>query len=765
MPNTDSIDIVLTEGVDLVTQSLDDVVRGNLIKPQINKLGTKLRFIIARKWNSWYPSYFTTNGGCYAFITRDLEEDVKKNSGVIVIDPGIRFSEILRDNFSIEPQDIRSVVVSHYHPDHTMGLFELLTLTHESQYPCTYYLNKTTYDSFKVFQGKYNKVVELTKNQVVKLAQYDKKRENRISRIRGTSGSHGKSRNNESIHVRTLKTFHEEVGNRHNCLGFNFQINSDGKAREVVILGDTDGNQNYLDLYIEYLKNANIAILHIGSYSQKDKSFGSGNKHLYKQGLLNIINCINCVRGGNIALREGKIVECLRESESLENNKKSCRFHKENYFNNLEAVFVSELGLEMAPITELLNSFNDFKWFSGLYPILIFSKFCNNEDEYIKNLESKFKNKFVCYDERLKLASRVYSTQSLRSLQDFLENVKKMENGSKSNYCKNLIKINNFSIFLIFQLFYLSILNVPSFRYKKNNAHNSTKIFLEGDGRDQTLYKLLTKFDKFCIEERFDLSLKDFESFEKESQNCGRKFKQPMKQDSELKFFISHLEITVRKFLTCLMDDIYIEGFRNETTDKMESYEDIQKNINYLAYYMLKSIKYLKSFSREDRIKIDHRENNFYEWENFVESISLFASNDKKILNLIEAKFEDNVDFSNIICLVALEMQNQTRDLRFAETDLRKDSTALSRILLKILQQYSDPRCLNDKSVKFFLSDLGIELDFSEIIRIKDAKRDEWVEIANAYQSIDHEGDLIIKPKVEWINRWNEFQEIGCPDI
>jgi len=153
---------------------LEQLVRGELIEPVLGE-NQQLKFLVARRWNSWYPSYFNTLGGCYVIQTRDNEHcgDKKdKNSGCIVIDPGFGFLNELRHKYKIEPHEIRSIIVSHFHPDHTAGIIEFLTLTHESKHPCNIYLNKTAFEYFKSFQGKYNRIYQLNGGQSVELAKY-----------------------------------------------------------------------------------------------------------------------------------------------------------------------------------------------------------------------------------------------------------------------------------------------------------------------------------------------------------------------------------------------------------------------------------------------------------------------------------------------------------------------------------------------------------------------------------------------------------------
>ena len=404
--------------VDLYNKVFEDFVTGKIIGPVSGQVRRDLTFAIARRWSSWYPSFFRTQGGCYAIITRDGIEDLKKNAGVIVVDPGINFGETLRKCFNIEPYDIRTVLVSHHHPDHTTGLYELLTLTHESHRPCIYYLNEGTYDAFKPFQGEYNHINELSKGQIIKLADYDF--------VPGSVAFDPLSKRRaikERVIAKTFQTFHKEIGDRHTSLGFIFNVQSGKNQHEIALLGDTDGNEGYLDTYLQYLKNAEIVVLHLGSFTKKD--FGQGNKHLYREGCTNIVNCICCVKGSKIILEEGKIEQCLRAGRIRKDNEgqiskagdvNTCCYHNKSFFRNLKLVLISELGLDIAPIEHIIESTRDLQWNSRLYPLMLFCKFFHDKDEYVVEFDKQTSEMGLALDERLKPQRIIFGTTAYRSL-------------------------------------------------------------------------------------------------------------------------------------------------------------------------------------------------------------------------------------------------------------------------------------------------------------------------------------------------------------
>lgn len=263
-----------------------------------------IRFLIARKWNSWYPSYFQVDGGCYAIVTRKAFK-LDKDPGVIVVDPGFRFLKVLRE-FDIEPIDIKNIVVTHFHPDHVAGLQEFLTLSFKSNHVCNIYLNETSYKVYQNYQTTNAIIHELTLGQIIKLAEYN----TRIS--------------SECIKLKSYQAFHREVGNRYKSISLKFDIEStfskDNKRKyKIGILGDTDGSEEYLNKYVDNFKDANMLCLHVGSYS--NLKYGSGHGHLYAKGL-----------------------------------KKLLKMLYENGFSKSQYIILSEFGLEMGTDEHIIDA-------------------------------------------------------------------------------------------------------------------------------------------------------------------------------------------------------------------------------------------------------------------------------------------------------------------------------------------------------------------------------------------------------------------------
>jgi hypothetical protein len=339
---------IITE-VESRERFLEQLVRGELIEPVLGE-NQQLKFLVARRWNSWYPSYFSTLGGCYVIQTRDNEHcgDKKdKNSGCIVVDPGFGFLNELRKKYKIEPHEIRSIIVSHFHPDHMAGVIEFLTLTHESKHPCNIYLNKTSFEYFKSFQGKYNRIYQLNGGQSVELAKYKFEQKN--------------SKLDESIYVRALKVHHAEIGNTHQSLGLIFTIKTGKVDWKLGILGDTDGSDLYMNEYVERFRGVNVLVLHLGTYS--DTNYGQGDKHLYRTGIIKLLN----------ALSEDATFKA-----------------------NLKLLILSEFGLEMAEIEELRNLCKDFVNSHNFFNMIAFYKFLSGDQhKFHRSMFSKFSNDVI----------------------------------------------------------------------------------------------------------------------------------------------------------------------------------------------------------------------------------------------------------------------------------------------------------------------------------------------------------------------------------
>lgn len=671
---------------------LDDIAKGRIIKPYPMN-SSILRFVIARKWNSWYPSYFNTEGGCYAFITRNVEPNEERNyAGVIAIDPGFNFMENLRRYFGVEPNNIRNIIVSHYHPDHVNGLFEFITLNHELKVPCSYYLNPTTYDFFRIFEG----VSEVVEEQKIRLVDYiviDNNFRNSVF-IEPNAEKYAK----DSIYFTALKTFHREIGNRHNSLGFSFDVLAAGKnPRKILLLGDTDGDPEYLEKYLGYIKDVEIAILHLGSYS--NRGYGKGDKHLYKRGLIDIFNCINCVRGGKIILKEGKIKECIdkgiisltaTDSVHRTTNSQLCKMHKEEgFFENLKLVLVSELGLEMAPIKDLSRSFDLFDWSSGLYPLLLFSKY------YSINMHDKSNRE----GEIDRLILDILGAKSVQALKEI---------NSKQQSITNRSKLYNSSTFLAYFLYYSALKN--EIRDLPNNKKRHYPLWRKIEDLMERLKPIdgerLTNYPFDIFIESFNTSLNK------------------MGIDAEIGLF----NIEIRNFiLELLKRSLIVE-------------ENLEATLLILLGFskeLFNAIKGIIRFGAVDNTDIDYREYNFEEIIQFAKSASFFPNEDLLgYINYLHDNFSSSA-FNNFMLLFSYLLDKQAKLIwpNIESISYEQEFPSLMKDLSEIMNNYSS------KNIKYFLSDIGIELDLSaKDLRIKDSLSN-WIRIDKASQYIDKEGN------------------------
>ena len=262
---------------------LKELVRGTYAYVR-SYLPGELSFGIARRWNSWYPSYFDVEGGCYVLIPGDLDPhnpDNEKDTriGVVVVDPGFKFMDVLRADYQIEPRDVSTVVVTHFHPDHMSGLLEYTTIMNTTKQPCNVYLNETTYATFKSLQNAYITVNELLDGQIQEVMRYVT-RDSKYVRVT----------------VKAVGVHHNEIGNQHRSLGLilettmaeseAFEPNSSTRYR-IGILGDTDGSSEYVPFYVHDFHEVDILILHLGTFS--NKKLGRGGKHLYIEGVRRVL--------------------------------------------------------------------------------------------------------------------------------------------------------------------------------------------------------------------------------------------------------------------------------------------------------------------------------------------------------------------------------------------------------------------------------------------------------------------------------------------
>jgi len=237
----------------------------NIIKKSdpIRSFPKKENFLIlARQWNSWYPSSLEVVGGCYFFNV---------NEEIIIVDPGFNtLEEIIKNKLDIRL--IRHVFVTHFHPDHLESLTKLLTRLTSPTHKIYIYLNSTTFNQFKIYKKNDTEFMELRPGLSLKLDIKIEKPEFKIDVIVG-------------------KAFHREIGGSMNSVGLKFILYSPDKEKQFKIgfMSDTDGSMEYMEYYKKFYDECQILIPHLGSV----RKFPTGYKHLYLSGVEELLKNIS----------------------------------------------------------------------------------------------------------------------------------------------------------------------------------------------------------------------------------------------------------------------------------------------------------------------------------------------------------------------------------------------------------------------------------------------------------------------------------------
>lgn len=225
-------------------------------------------FVVARRWNSWYPSFFNVAGGCYAILCPVCQ--ATNRNRVIVIDPGFRFLEILA-KLGISVTDIETCIVSHNHPDHIGGAFEYIVSRHVAEKQSTFICNPSAHSLFKDYIQKGININVINSNQELI-----------------TCRKHPNT--NCCLALESFDTEHQELGPQSDSKGIILNFKAYTNPRKIVILGDTSydsqNHQHFIDKITDH--ETKVAILHIGSAQMKERIGG----HLYLEGLLAILNHI-----------------------------------------------------------------------------------------------------------------------------------------------------------------------------------------------------------------------------------------------------------------------------------------------------------------------------------------------------------------------------------------------------------------------------------------------------------------------------------------
>jgi GAF domain-containing protein len=234
--------------------------------------------LIGRRWNSWYPSFFSADGGAYAVVDPRLE-----TRGAI-IDPGFRALATLRA-LGVPVGVLDSCIVTHNHADHVAGLFEFLAARHVIKKATALYPVKSVFPIVRDYAGADFSVTEFDTLKVPLIAEFDRPRTHRNYRITATP----------------FETSHSNVGPSAGATrGVTLESaeHSEGDAHwtpvaSAVLLGDTeyDPLQSPTTAVFQGIReqlhtpNLRVVVLHIGSAQLKNRMGG----HLYLTGLIDVL--------------------------------------------------------------------------------------------------------------------------------------------------------------------------------------------------------------------------------------------------------------------------------------------------------------------------------------------------------------------------------------------------------------------------------------------------------------------------------------------
>ncbi len=233
-------------------------------------------FVVARRWNSWYPSFFDVPGGAYAMVFPVCKE--RHRNRVVVVDPGFRFLKILRE-FGISVKDVETCIVTHNHPDHIGGVFEYIACRYQANAPASFLCNPSTRRMLgEMAQANVTSKILPENNKEELVIDYTDKR--------------GAFR---SLSVRSFATNHGEVGWDSDSRGLVLSCNK-GKTKGVVdsscqtvILGDSIYDHGNPAMDFPFIlagdMKTKISVLHIGSAQIKQRAGG----HLYLTGLARLV--------------------------------------------------------------------------------------------------------------------------------------------------------------------------------------------------------------------------------------------------------------------------------------------------------------------------------------------------------------------------------------------------------------------------------------------------------------------------------------------
>ena len=217
--------------------------------------------ILARQWNSWYPSMLNVRGGCYLFNI---------NKEIIIIDPGFNTLEIIKEK-DLDLRLIKHIFITHFHPDHFENLIAIITRLTSKKNKILVYLNSTAYKQFKIYSRGFTEFIELKPGMNLKL-------------------DFESDQQNFEVNVSVLLAYHKEIGGAMNSINLKIILRTKTGTEYIIgFMSDTDGSKNYINYYLDNFNDCLILIPHLGAIHKEPK----GYNHLYRSGLELLLQGLN----------------------------------------------------------------------------------------------------------------------------------------------------------------------------------------------------------------------------------------------------------------------------------------------------------------------------------------------------------------------------------------------------------------------------------------------------------------------------------------
>jgi tetratricopeptide (TPR) repeat protein len=255
----------ILEKMDESTQHIND-----FLKAESQFRDDQALFFILRKWNSYTPCIPREDGersigGGYYFLV---------NGVGTVVDPGYNFLENF-NRIGGRITDIRNIVITHAHNDHTADLESILSLVYK--YNDDKVLREPRDPGFKSVQLFLNAGCQMKFSGLLDLRGADY-----LEDVQTLMPGHSYDMC-EGLTLRALHAYHDEVVAKHYAVGLDFTLeNKGGEATRVVITADTGlfpqtkdrkadtKGKEIWELYGLKPGDTHLLIPHLGSVKEKE---------------------------------------------------------------------------------------------------------------------------------------------------------------------------------------------------------------------------------------------------------------------------------------------------------------------------------------------------------------------------------------------------------------------------------------------------------------------------------------------------------------